>query len=141
MHQLTVHTVGGVITPGEPIMLIVPSGDTLVIEARIAPQDIDQVRHGQPAFVRFSAFNQRTTPEFSGVVSLVSADLTREPQTDQAYYLARNVLAAEELRSQGDLQLVPGMPAEVQIRTSERTALSYLTKPLSDQIARAFKEG
>jgi len=80
VHQLAVHTVGGVIAAGDPIMLIVPSGDTLVIEARIAPQDIDQVRHGQPAFVRFPAFNQRTTPAFSGVVSVVAADLTREPQ-------------------------------------------------------------
>ena len=79
VHQLAVHTVEGVIAAGDPIMLIVPSGDTLVIEARIAPQDIDQVRHGQPAFVRFPAFNQRTTPAFSGVVSLVAADLTREP--------------------------------------------------------------
>jgi len=140
VHQLAVHTVGGVITAGEPIMLIVPSGDTLVIEAKIAPQDIDQVRQDQPAFVRFPAFNQRTTPEFGGIVSRVSADLTREPQADRAYYVARITLPDAELRRLGELKLVPGMPAEVHVKTGERTALSYLVKPLTDQIARAFKE-
>jgi HlyD family secretion protein len=140
VHQLAVHTVGGVVTAGEPIMLIVPSGDTLVIEAKIAPQDIDQVRQGLPAFVRFPAFNQRTTPELSGVVSRVSADLMREPQTDRAYYVARIALPDAEMERLGELKLVPGMPVEAYIRTGERTALSYLVKPLTDQIARAFKE-
>jgi len=140
VHQLSVHTVGGVIGAGEAIMLIVPSGEELVIEAKIAPQDIDQVRVGQPAFVRFPAFNQRTTPEFGGIVARVSADLTREPQTNQAYYLARITLPEAEMKRLGELMLLPGMPAEVQIRTTERTALSYLLKPLTDQIARAFRE-
>jgi len=80
VHQLAIHTVGGVVTQGEPIMLIVPEADALIIEAKVAPQDIDHVRVGQPAFIRFTAFNQRTTPEFNGVVSRVSADLTKEPQ-------------------------------------------------------------
>jgi len=102
VHQLAVHTVGGVINAGEPIMLIVPGGgDALVIEARVAPQDIDQVRLSQSAFVRFSAFNQRTTPEFSGVVARVAADLTREPQTNQAYYVARIALPDEEMKRLG----------------------------------------
>ena len=140
VHQLSVHTVGGVITQGEIIMLIVPDGDTLVIEARIAPQDIDHVGPAQAAFVRFPAFNQRTTPEFDAVVQRVSADLTREPQSNLAYYVVRLELPAAERARMGHLKLVPGMPAEVHIKTAERTALSYLVRPLQDQIARAFKE-
>jgi HlyD family secretion protein len=140
VHQLNVHTVGGVINHSEPIMLIVPEGDTLAIEARIAPQDIDHVRAGQPAFVRFTAFNQRTTPEFNGEVSRVAADLTREPQANQAYYVARISLPDAETRRLGQLKLVPGMPAEVFIRTDERSVLSYLIKPLRDQVAKAFVE-
>jgi HlyD family secretion protein len=140
VHQLSVHTVGGVITPSEQIMLIVPEGDKLVIEVKIMPQDIDNVRQGQTAFIRFPAFNQRTTPEFNGVVELVSADLTKEPQSNQSYFVARVVLSDVEVKKLGVLKLVPGMPAEVHIRTTERTALSYMIKPLHDQIAKAFKE-
>jgi HlyD family secretion protein len=130
----------GVIAAGEPIMLIVPGGDTLVIEAKVAPQDIDQIKLDQAAHVRFLAFNQRTTPELRGTVSRLSADLVREPQTNLAYYVVRVALADDEMAGLGKLKLVPGMPAEVQIQTTARTALSYLVKPLSDQIARAFKE-
>ena len=140
VHQLAVHTVGGVISQSEPIMLVVPHSDALVLEARIAPQDIDQVKIDQAAFVRFSAFNQRTTPELVGSVSRVSADLSREQQTNQAFYVVRIALTESELQRLGKLKLVPGMPAEIYIKTDERTALSYLVKPLSDQIARAFRE-
>ncbi len=140
VHQLAVHTVGGVINQSEVVMLIVPEADKLVIEARIAPQDIDHVRAGQVAFIRFTAFNQRTTPEFNATVKVVAADLTRESQQNTSYYLARLVLPDSELLRMGKLQLVPGMPADVQIKTTERTALSYLIKPLQDQIAKAFKE-
>ena len=110
------------------------------IEARIAPQDIDHVKAGQSANIRFTAFNQRTTPEFTATVKVVSADLTREQQQNISYYLARLVLPDSELQRMGKLQLVPGMPADVQIKTTERTALSYFVKPLQDQIAKAFKE-
>jgi membrane fusion protein, type I secretion system len=137
---LAVHTVGGVINPGEPIMLIVPEADALVIEARIAPQDIDHVQPGQKAFIRFTAFNQRTTPEFEGEVLRVGADLTKEAQTNQAYFLTRITLPEAEIKRLGLLKLVPGMPAEVYIKTTERTAISYILKPLSDQIAKAFIE-
>lgn len=140
VHQLAAHTVGGVVNQSEPVMLIVPEGDKLVIEARIAPQDIDHVRVGLPAFIRFTAFNQRTTPEFKAVVQRVAADLTREPQQNLAYYVARLVLSDSELTRMGSLRLVPGMPADVQIKTTERTALSYLVQPLQDQFAKAFKE-
>ncbi|MFN3482787.1 MAG: HlyD family type I secretion periplasmic adaptor subunit, partial [Rhabdaerophilum calidifontis] len=140
VHQLAVHTVGGVIGPGEVVMLVVPRADAMTIEAQIAPQDIDQVTRGQLAMVRLSAFSQRTTPELAGRVMLVAADLTRNPQNGAAYYIARIELPESELSRLQGLRLVPGMPAEVHIQTGERTALSYFLKPLSDQIARAFKE-
>ncbi len=142
VHQLSVHTIGGVIMAGEPIMLIVPEGDVLVVEARISPTDIDNVHQGQIAFVRLPAFNQRTTPEYFGKITVISADLARDQSQPQAppYYLARIAFREEELRKLGSLRLVPGMPAEIHIETPRRTALSYLTKPLSDQIALAFRE-
>lgn len=139
VHQLAVHTIGGVVNQAEPIMLVVPEGDTLVVEAKFAPQDIDHVHVGQSAYVRFTAFNQRTTPEFQGLVSRVSADLSKDPQSNQAHYIARIALDVEMLRRDG-FRLVPGMPAEVYIKTTERSALSYLLKPLSDQVAKAFIE-
>ena len=141
VHQLAVHTVGGVIGQGETLMLIVPEHDALVVEAKIAPHDIDHVRAGQPAFIRFTAFDQRTTPEFEGKVALVAADLTREQQTGQAYYVARvSLKPAGDGDASGKFTLLPGMPAEVHIRTGDRTALSYFLKPLKDQVARAFAE-
>jgi HlyD family secretion protein len=144
VHQLAVHTIGGVIAQGETIMLIVPENDALVIEAKVAPQDIDQVRPGQPALLRFTAFDQRSTPEFEGRVTRVSADLTREQQTGAAYYIARLALdraaGPKGNPPAGGLTLIPGMPVEAHIRTGERTALSYFVKPLRDQFARAFTE-
>lgn len=140
VHQLEVHTVGGVISPGEVLMLIVPQADALIVEAQVAPQDIDHATVGQEAVVRFSAFNQRTTPELFGTVTRVSADLSKDPQSGLTYYTARVALPNSELARLGSLKLVPGMPAEVHIQTGERTALSYFIKPLADQIARAFKE-
>jgi HlyD family secretion protein len=142
VHELNVHTVGGVIEPGEQIMLIVPEGDKLVIEARIDPRDIDQVRASKSANVRFPAFNTRTTPEFKGTVSRVSADLNHDQQKGLSYYVARVVLNDADVQDmvRDGLTLSPGMPAEVLIQTSERTALSYLLKPLEDAMAHAFKE-
>jgi len=142
VHQLAVHTVGGVIAQGETLMLIIPEHDALVVEAKVAPQDIDHVRPGQPAYIRFTAFDQRTTPEFEGQVTRVSADLTKDQQTGAAYYVARLTLNPSGATGSdaSRLRLVPGMPAEVHIRTGERTALSYFLKPLRDQFARAFTE-
>lgn len=142
--QLTVHTVGGVIKAGETIMEIVPSGDALVIEAKVAPQDIDQVAVGAQAAVRIMAGEHRTMQDIIGVLTRVSADLTRDrtqgEQTGQAYYLVRVSLPKEELRRLHGLRLVPGMPAEVFIQTYDRTPLQYLLKPLRDQVARTFRE-
>jgi HlyD family secretion protein len=140
VHELAVHTVGGVISPGEQIMLIVPDADALAVEVKIAPRDIDQVYVGQAASMRFAAFNQKTTPEVEGEVSMVSADLTEDRRTGTSFYTTRVLLKAEELARLGDARLVPGMPVDVFIKTPGRTALSYLTKPLRDQAERAFKE-
>ncbi len=140
VHQLSVHTVGGVISPGEQIMLIVPDADALAVEVKIAPRDIDQVYVGQAASMRFAAFDQKTTPEIEGEVSLVSADLMQDQRTGTSYYTARVLLKPEEVARLGNAKLLPGMPVDVFIKTPGRTALSYLIKPLRDQAERAFKE-
>jgi HlyD family secretion protein len=131
---------GGVISPGEQIMLIVPDADALAVEVKIAPRDIDQVYVGQAASMRFAAFDQKTTPEIEGEVSLVSADLMQDQRTGASYYTARVLLKPEELARLGNAKLLPGMPVDVFIKTPGRTALSYLIKPLRDQAERAFKE-
>lgn len=140
VHQLTVHTVGGVISPGEQIMLIVPDADALAVEVKIAPRDVDQVYVGQTASMRFAAFDQKTTPGIEGEVSMVSADLTQDQRTGASYYTVRVLLKPEELARLGNAKLVAGMPVDVFIKTPGRTALSYLIKPLRDQAERAFKE-
>jgi HlyD family secretion protein len=121
-------------------MEIVPDLDDLQIEARLPPNDIDQVRMGQNAFVRFSAFNQRVTPQVSGTVSYVSPDTSRDQQTNTSYFTVRVSLPDDERRRLAGLQLVPGMPAEVFMQTGSRTMLSYLFKPIADQMRRAFVE-
>jgi HlyD family secretion protein len=140
VQQLAVHTIGGIVAAGDAIMLIVPDADTLMVEVKIAPQDIDQLYVGQTATLRFTAFNARTTPEIEGKVSLVSADITQDQRTGISYYLARVTLNTSEIARLGDVKLIPGMPVVAFIRTSERTMLSYLIKPLRDQADRAFKE-
>lgn len=140
VHQLAVHTVGGVIQAGEAIMLIVPVSDELTVEVRVAPQDIDQVTTGQAAILRLSAFSQRTTPELSGVLTKIAADLSIDERSGFSFYKARVVLPKEEVAKLKGLTLTPGMPAEVFFPTGARTILSYLVKPLSDQVERAFRE-
>ncbi len=140
IHQLSAHTIGGVIRAGDTIMEIVPDTDDLLVEARLQPQDIDQVHPGQKAFVRLSAFNQRVTPQLTGAVSFVSADTSRDQQTNAPYFTVRVVLPDDERRRLGALQLVPGMPAEVFMQTGSRTMMSYVFKPISEQISRAFVE-
>lgn len=140
VHQSNAHTLGGVIGPGETIMLIVPKADNLTVEARVAPNDIDQVHVGQTVNLRLSAFNQRTTPVIAGTVSRVSADIMSDEKTGTSYYTVRIAMPGEETARQGDVALVPGMPVECFFVTGKRTALSYLLKPVSDQVARAFRE-
>jgi HlyD family secretion protein len=138
--QLTIHTVGGVITAGEAIMLIVPQTDTLQVEAKIPPQEIDQLRIGQPAVLRFVAFSQRSTPELNGTVLRISADVSEDTKTGTRFYTIRIDVSPEEVARLGAVRLVPGMPVEALIQTSPRTVMSYLIKPLHDQLVRAFRE-
>ncbi|HEX8829319.1 MAG TPA: HlyD family type I secretion periplasmic adaptor subunit [Xanthobacteraceae bacterium] len=138
--QSTANTVGGVITAGDPIMLIVPESDNLMVEVKVDPKDIDQVQFGQPVVLRFTSFNVRTTPELNGTVSRIAADTTTDQRTGQSYYLVRISMAADEIKRLGDVKLTPGMPVEAFIETGERTMLSYLVKPLRDQLMRAFRE-
>ena len=140
VHQLAVHTIGGVIRAGETVMEIVPETDDLQIEAKLQPGDIDQVHAGQTSFVRFSAFNQRTTPQLTGIVSYVSADISRDQQTNTPYFTVRVTLPEDERRRLAGLQLVSGMPAELFMQTGSRTMMSYLFKPVTDQLNRAFIE-
>lgn len=142
--QLAVHTVGGVIANGEALMLIVPRADALVIEAKVSPKDIDQIALGAPAIIRIMAGDQRATPDIEGKLIRVAADLTHEPgqggQSGPVYYLVRISLGENAMAQLGNLHLVPGMQAEAFIQTYARTPLQYLLKPLSDQIARTFRE-
>jgi HlyD family secretion protein len=140
VNQLSVHTIGGVIKAGETVMEIVPDTDDLQIEARVQPKDIDHVRTGQKAFVRFSAFNQRTTPQLNGTVSYVSADTGHDQQSNAPYFTVRVVLPEDERRRLNGQQLVPGMPTEVFMQTGSRTMMNYLFEPITDQLRRAFVE-
>jgi HlyD family secretion protein len=138
--QLAVHTIGGVITAGDPIMLIVPEADNLSVEVKVNPQDIDQLQLNQKAILRFSAFNIRTTPEIEGVVTRISADTSTDQRTGQSYYTVRIAMPADQIERLGEVKLLPGMPVEAFMQTRDRTMLSYLIKPLHDQFLRAFRE-
>jgi len=144
VHSLAVHTVGGVIANGETIMSIVPHGDDLVVEAKVAPSDIDQIGIGAATVVRIHAGNQRTMPELNGVLIHRAADLTRDQPSGstpaQPYYLVRVSLPKAETERLGEFHLLPGMPTEIFIQTYARTPLQYLLKPLREQVARTFRE-
>lgn len=140
VHQLSVHTVGGVLNPGKTIALIVPEEDNLIVEARLDPAGIDQVQIGQSTSLRFSAFSQRTTPVLEGIVKTISADLSADTTTGQSYYVMRIKIEEAELNKLGNKFLLPGMPVEAFIQTAERSVMSYLLKPLSDQMMRSFRE-
>jgi HlyD family secretion protein len=140
VHELIVHTVGGVITPGETIMLIVPDNDVLSVQARVAPNDIDELRPDQPVLLRFTAFNLRTTPQLNGRISWIAADQTEDQKTGKTYYTVRIAVPEKEVARLHGLRIIPGMPVEAFIQTESRTMLSYLLKPLADQIMRTFRE-
>jgi HlyD family secretion protein len=140
VHQLAVHTVGGVIQAGEALMLVVPESERLIVEVRVNPQDIDQVKIGQRALLRFAAFNQRTTPEVYGSVSQISADIVLEQRTGASFYVVRITLEEKEVSRLGTVKLVAGMPVEAFIETDQRTILSYLLKPIADHGLRAFRD-
>ncbi len=140
VHDLVVTTVGGVITPGQPMMQIIPVNERLIIEARILTNDIDQVYEGQPATITLSAFNQRTTPQFNGFVTKTSADRLIDQVTGMSYFNVRIEIPDEELKKLGSLTLIPGMPAEAFLQTQDRRVYTYLTKPFSQQLKRTFRE-
>lgn len=137
---LLVHTVGGVIAAGQPLMDVVPVSDKLVVQATIDPLDIDQVTAGQEAQVWLSALNRRNQRPIEGVVQTVSADRLVDPQTGAPYYLARVELQRAEIEK-GGMPLQPGMSAEVMIHTGARTTLDYLLTPITQFMTRAMREG
>ena len=142
--QMTVHTVGGVIEKGEVLMQIVPRGDELIVEAKVEPRDIDQVKLGADALVRIQAGEERVNPDMTGKVILVSADLSHDKAAaglaERSYYMIRVSLPPDELARLNGLKLLPGMQAEVFVQTYARTPLQYIIKPLRDQMTRVFRE-
>ena len=140
VHQLAIHTIGGVIRAGDTIMGIVPDSDALTAEVKVPPNEIDLLYPGQSARLRFLTFHQQTTPELNAELSVVSADVTADPKTGATYYTARVSVSEEEIARLGGVKLVAGMPVEVFVQTNPRTVISYLVRPLSDQIERAFRE-
>jgi HlyD family secretion protein len=139
VNELMIYTVGGVITPAARLATVVPMDAKLTVEIRISTSDIDQVRVGQAARMRFSAFNRNTTPEVAGTLVHLSPATTKDAATGQNYYVGE-VQIDDPAIALGDRRLLPGMPVEVFITTEERTALSYLFKPLTDHAARMFRE-
>ncbi len=138
---LSENTTGGVVGSGENVLELLPLDDELVVEARIAPNDIDQVIVGGDARVRLSALNQRTTPAIDGEVIYVSADTVDGENGGARHYVARIRLHNNDEGNLGDVQLSPGMPAEVFISTGARSFGEYLLKPILDSFSRAFREG
>jgi HlyD family secretion protein len=139
--KLAFSTIGGVVPPAETIMEIVPDSDELVAEAKVNPADVDQLSVGQPAMLRFSAFSLQTTPEIKGRLTHISAEAAVDERQGFSYYTVRLEVDPNELRKLGGLKLVPGMPVEAYLQTAERSLLSYITKPLRDQLNRSFREG
>ncbi|WP_339033490.1 HlyD family type I secretion periplasmic adaptor subunit [Bradyrhizobium symbiodeficiens] len=139
VNELAVNSVNGVIAPKETLMSIVPESADLVVEAKLSPTDIDQATTGQSARLRFSSFNQRTTPEVAGTVETIGAAATLDQASGQTYYLSTIVIAGGEKQVAGK-PIVPGMPVEVFLTTGDRTALSYLMKPFTDQMMKSFRE-
>lgn len=140
VNELNVHTIGGVISPAEILVTIVPDDARLKVEIKIDPAAIDQVGVGQTARLRLTALNQRTTPELLGTVSHVSAATSRDPASGLRFYVADVEIQEGELTKMGESRLIPGMPVEVYVTTEERTAMSYFVKPLTDQFNKAFRE-
>jgi HlyD family type I secretion membrane fusion protein len=139
VNELAVNSVNGVIAPKETLMSIVPDTADLVVEAKLSPTDIDQATAGQPARLRFSSFNQRTTPEVAGTVETIGAAATLDQASGQTYYLSTIAITGGQRLVAGK-PIVPGMPVEVFLTTGDRTALSYLIKPFTDQMMKSFRE-
>lgn len=139
VYDLQAHTIGGVVAPGQVIMAIVPQDSELNVHVKVAPTEIDRVFVGQVARMRFTAFNRQTTPEIVGAIDVIPAATVIDKATNLPFYKTSVTFAPDDL---GDLatKLTPGMPVEVYIETEERTVISFLAKPFTDQISRAFRE-
>lgn len=140
IHNMAVTTIGGVVTPANPLMDIIPDTDRLIVESQVEPMHVDQIFPGQETTVRLSAFNQRTTPELNGIVKSVSANTMIDEVTSLPFYKVRIEIPTDELARLKGLTLVPGMPAEAFMQTDKRTVINYLLKPATDQLTRAFRE-
>jgi len=138
IYDMQIHTIGGIVGAGATVMSVVPDSEEMSVEIQVPPADIDRIAPGQPARMRFTAFNQRTTPEFNGTVDVVAAATATDRATGRPYYLA--TITPADLLALGSRKLMPGMPVEVYVQTEERSALSYLAKPFTDQMMRAFRE-
>lgn len=140
VHNMSVTTIGGVLTPASPIMDIIPNTGKLIIESQVEPASVDQIYVGQPTTIRLSAFNQRTTPELNGRVIGLSANTLVDPVTGFPFYTVKITIPEDEIARLNGLVLVPGMPAEAFMQTDKRSVMNYLLKPATDQLSRAFKE-
>jgi epimerase transport system membrane fusion protein len=138
--DMKVHTIGGVVSAGTPLLDIVPESSDLVVEAHVSTNDIDRITLGKLTDIRFSAFNSATTPVIQGEVTRISADRLTDEKTGDGYYLVRVKVTDEGLKRLGDRRLQPGMPAEVLINAGERTMLEYLLKPARNMFAKSMIE-
>lgn len=138
--DMKVHTIGGVVSAGTPLLDIVPESSDLVVEAHVSTNDIDRITLGKLTDIRFSAFNSATTPVIQGEVTRISADRLTDEKTGDGYYLVRVKVTDEGLKRLGDRKLQPGMPAEVLINAGERTMLEYLLKPARNMFAKSMIE-
>ena len=140
IHELSVHTIGGVIERGQVVMKIIPNDEGIALQGRVEPDKIAQVFIGQNAVLRFPALDSRTTPELNGTVDRVGADLSIDRTTGLSFFEVRVLIAKDELALLDGKVLRPGMPAEAYMQTGERSALSYLVRPLADFINKAMRE-
>jgi epimerase transport system membrane fusion protein len=136
----SIHTIGGVIRPGERLLDIIPENESFIVEAQVQPMDVDRISPGLEADLHMSAFNSRTTPVISGKVLTVSADRLIDQATNRPYYLARIQVTPEGMDKLEGRPLQAGMPVEAMIKTGERTFFDYLIRPFTDRLARAFRE-
>lgn len=140
VHELAAHTIGGVLQPGATVLQIIPNDNDLEIEVAFDPQSVDELYAGQEAAIRLTALNLRTTPELLGLVSIVSPDVVVDPSTNRSFYRAIVTISPSEISKLGDVTLVPGMPVEVFAKTGERSVMSYLMQPLTNQLTHALRE-
>ncbi len=140
VHELAIHTIGGVVRPGDVIMEIVPDTDDLEIEGHLQPNEIDQVKRGQSAYLKFSTLDRPTMPQVRGTVTYVSADLSHDERTNASFYTVKVDLPEGERRRLNGMTLISGMPVEIFLQTGRRTMLNYLLKPITDQLHRMFNE-